>query len=223
MKASEMKEIILSLNIDGVSSLFSTSQLSDVLSRAVEITGLKKIDLEIFEHFKKENAKNVRPDRELELQYVMIVLKNMLGDNDYYNYESKNINLSLLQKLPKELIADQQFLIKFINFIIEVTDQEISYLEQYATLPLGLRSNPNIAIHVFDFLSGEAGSKNNDTYYYCMGADEIAPKLLKDRDFIKKVMKVNPKLFFSDGFPNEAKKFAPKAVKEICNEREFFR
>lgn len=216
MSKQDLKELISTIDMSNVGSLWSEHSLEKQLEENFDLSKIKKIDLAVFEELAKINAENVRPDRELELQYVVIFLKNKLNIQEY-----SSIKLDALTSLPKEIIENEKFLDKFISLVIDNTDQEISFAEQYEKLPLGLRSNQQIAINLFDYLSAECGSKSADTYFYGTGVNYVAPKLLRNKDFIKKVMKVNPKIMFGDEFKNVKAKFAPKFIKEICNDREF--
>lgn len=216
MSKQDLKQMFSTIDMSNVGSLWSDHGLESKLKEVMDISKIKKIDLEVFDILERINAENVRPDREIELQYVVIFLKNKLDISNY-----SDIKLDALIYLPKEIIENEKFLDKFISLVIDNTDQEISFAEQYAELPLGLRSNQQIAINLFDYLSAEMGSKSADTYFYGTGVNYVAPKLLRNKDFIKKVMKVNPKIMFGDKFANIKAKFAPKFIKEICNDREF--
>lgn len=216
MNKKDLKEILSTIDMSSVGSLWGEHGLELKLKEIMDVSKIKQIDLEIFNILEQINAKNVRPDREIELQYVVIFIKNKMNISNY-----SDIKLDALIHLPKEIIENEKFLDKFISLVIDNTDQEISFTEQYAELPLGLRSNQKIAINLFDYLSAEIGSKNANAYFYGTGVDYVAPKLLRNKDFIKKVMQVNPKIIFGDKFSNIKAKFAPKYIKEICNDREF--
>lgn len=217
MSKQDLKETITTIDLSDVKGLWADSRsLELVLAEHVDVSGIKKIDMDIFNYLEKVNAENVRPDRELELQYVVIFLKNKLSLNTY-----KDIDLTALTSLPKEIVSNEKFLDKFISLVIDNTDQEMSFSSQYEKLPLGLRSNQQIALFLFDYVSPETGSKSADDYFYGTGVKYVAPKLLRDKDFIKKVMKVNPKIIFGDEFKSIRASFAPKFIKEICNDREF--
>lgn len=215
MEKKTLKETMLTMDHSTVGNGSSNNSLmAELKKEGFDLSSFKKIDQEIFAHLHEITL--AEKNKELDLQYVALFVMNKRGYDSLFEIMLEDLTL-----LPKELIENEKFLRSFLYLVIDNTDAKISYAEQYETLPLGLRSNQMVALELFRFLSDSMHSKNIDNFFYGEGVKYVAPKLLRNEEFIKKVMKCNPKIMFGDEFSHVRDHFAKKLFKEICNDRDF--